>query len=198
MKHYYHVQSFPSVTIVVSPVCSLFDSKIVREWMQHVERFCHTTALRERLMWRSAIGPDLMLYLSALTPGTPHVAVVRTYTAQFSEHPGSITISSNDWNLKTGYWLAKLWYLEEFHRIEQRKVVGEYWGSIFIMGCFLLLTAPLTKQSLRLSSGVIRELASLLYMAWRGGFLISGFCSAAVEGSRRVMERIKNGTDCTW
>lgn len=194
LKNYYHVQSFPSVPTVVSPVCSLFDGKIVRGWMQQVERFCHATALRERLMWRSAIGPDLMLYLSALSPETPQVAVVRTYTAQFSEHPGSITISSNDWILKTGYWLAKLWYLEEFQQIEQREVVREYWGSTFMMGCFLLLTAPLSKQSRRLSVGVVGELTSLLYMAWRGGFLISGVCSAAVEGSRRVMERIKKRT----
>lgn len=191
LKRYYRVQSFRSVPKVVSPVCSLFDGKIVRDWMQQVERFCHATALREHLMWRSAIGPDLMLYLSALTPGKPQVAVVRTYTAQLSEHPGSITTSSNDWILKTGYWLARLWYLEEFHRTEQREVVREYWGSTFMTGCFLLLTAPLSSQSRRLSFGVIGELKSLLYMAWRGGFLISGFGGAAVVGFRRVMKSIR-------
>ena len=194
LKQFYHAQSFPSVPTAVSPVCSLFVGNIVRGWMQQVERFCHATALRERLMWRSAIGPDLMLYLSALAPGAPQVAVVRTYTAQFSEHPGSITTSSNSWILSTGYWLARLWYFEEFHRAERRDVVGKYWGSTFVMGCFLLLTSPLSKQSRQLSSGVANELASLLTMAWRGGFLISGFCGAAVEGFRRVINRINKET----
>ena len=104
---YYHGRSRPCIPVAVSPVCSLFNGKIFRDWINHVCQFCRATALRERIMWRSAIGPDLMLYLSALAPETPEVAVVRTYTAQFSEHPGSITNSSKTWILKAGYWLAK-------------------------------------------------------------------------------------------
>lgn len=98
----------PSRSAPVSPACSLFSAKALRLWAADVERLSQATPLRERLMWQSAIGPDVLVYAAALSLQHVGVPQVAGAVAQFSEHPGSITIGSNPWPLRTGYWLARV------------------------------------------------------------------------------------------
>lgn len=189
LAQYYEITSHESVPIAASPVCSLFDAEVVREWAHHVREFCRATRLREHLMWRRAIGPDLMLYLWALAPGTPQVALFRTTTAQFSAHPGSITISSDKWDLRAGYWLAKLSFIDTFQQNEHRDSLRKYWEWAFITGCYLLLGARLSTHR-RHVFGILKELASLVFIAWRRGFLASGFRNAMAASLDWVGKRL--------
>lgn len=180
---YYSLDRTKSTPDAVSPVCSLFDARLVRQWAHQVREFCRATPIRERVMWRHAVGPDLMLYLYALMPGRPPAAVFRTYTAQYSEHPGSITVSSGRSILRAGYWLARCWLLQIIfadhsdgkHRIERM------WGILFKKGLIFFLKAPRSSESRRYFFGLAAELYFLLVMAWRGGFIAAGLRNAVLK-----------------
>lgn len=90
----------------VSPTCALFSREAFDEWLTCAEREARSTELRNWLMWRCAIGPDLLLFLVACEFGGTHQGWTDSAVAQFSEHAGSITVSTNKWLLSTGYWLA--------------------------------------------------------------------------------------------
>ena len=178
-QYYGHKPILPSGPIpsTVSPACSLFHAELVREWTHHVQDFCRATPLREQIMWRRAIGPDLMLYLLAMSPGCPQVAFFRTYTAQFSEHSESISISSNRWIFKAGYWLAKRWYIEKYCQNDDFSHGKKLWAETFWAGRRLLRNKLLRqmredKRPQRLFFGFLREIVTLLISGWRRGFLV--------------------------
>lgn len=178
-QYYGHepVLSSGPIPLTVSPACSLFQAELVREWAHHVRDFCRATPLREQIMWRRAIGPDLMLYFMAMSPGAPRVAFFRTHTAQFSEHPGSISISSNRWAFHAGYWLAKRWYVETFCQSHSCSSGKRFWADTFSAGRDLLrkkLRRKMRKdkQPKFLLFGFLREIFTLLISGWRRGFLV--------------------------
>lgn len=191
LERYYDMPTSQKIPVMRSPVCSLFDGKLVREWALEVRKFCRATPLREHIMWCRAIGPDLMLYLSAVTAGTAQVALFRTYTAQFSKHPGSISISNKYWTLEVGYWLAKRGFVEKLSQNEYRGCLEKLWANTFIDGCFWLLVAPLLSHGRPFFFGVLRELTALLIVAWRGGFLGSGLHSTITECYHRAEIRLR-------
>src|SRR5438093_812395 len=49
-----------------SPICCVTTSNLLREWVQHVRRFCSANPLRQYFMLKQNIGPDLMIYLLSL------------------------------------------------------------------------------------------------------------------------------------
>lgn len=126
----------------VSPCCSLFTREAFDAWLAAVEPWARATPLRELLIWRRAIGPDLMLFFQALLLSTTDVVRHRAATAQFSSHPGSITIASHRWPYQTGYWLARLWALsgvvdrDQFVRLAAQTMVfgWELWLKTWIFG----------------------------------------------------------------
>lgn len=172
-QHFGHgpVLSSGPIPLTLSPACSLFHGELVREWTRHVRDFCRGTPLREQIMWRRAIGPDLMLYLLAMSPGTPRVAFFRTYTAQFSEHSGSISISSNRWVFDVGYWLARRWYIEKFCQSDDCGSGRRFWADSLSAGRKLLRRMRKDKQPQLHFFGFLREMATLLFSGWRRGFL---------------------------
>jgi Glycosyltransferases involved in cell wall biogenesis len=97
----------------VSPTCSFFARKPFQLWLDAVESWSKENALREEVLWRRAIGPDLFLYLLALRENAGAVTVHEADTAQFSWHPGSISVSSSALPMLTGYWLAVAWSLTD-------------------------------------------------------------------------------------
>ncbi len=172
----------------VSPVCSLFSRDVIPIWMREVETFCRASPLREQLMWRRAIGPDLMLYLCALRPGTGEPAFCRADTAQFSSHPNSISISTKSWFMKTGYWLARMWYLKRFQDEEDLDRLADYWADTFIFGLMLLVSSPFLGSGNRgfYAVNVFRELRLLFALARRKRLLLRGLASAPLVLARRV------------
>lgn len=112
-----HLGLVPGPALPVSPAVALFTRAVFDRWMHAVETWCTQPGIRHTIMWRRAIGPDLMLFLmSALdeaggTNGS-RVRIEPIVVAQFSSHAQSITISSSTWPLRAGYWLAKRWAVE--------------------------------------------------------------------------------------
>jgi hypothetical protein len=94
----------------VSPAAALMSRRVFDGWISEVERWCRATPLRRDVMWRRAIGPDLMLLMSAGVLGG-EIQLFKSPVAQFSSHSGSITVSSSQWPLRAGYWLARFWAL---------------------------------------------------------------------------------------
>lgn len=96
-----------------SPACALFAPSAFAIWKQCVESFSTVNPLVTQLLWRRAIGPDLLLFLIAAACGGPSelTAAFRAPVCQFSAHPGSITVSSSPWRIQVGYWLTRaLWF----------------------------------------------------------------------------------------
>jgi glycosyltransferase involved in cell wall biosynthesis len=92
----------------VSPASALFSRSAFGHWKALVPTLCKATELRQQLMWRRAIGPDLLLYLDALRlAGDQHVTLSDSQVVQFSAHGDSITIGSPPWLLRAGYWLSR-------------------------------------------------------------------------------------------
>lgn len=125
----------------VSPICALFKRSSFDEWRSITETWCRATTLREQIMWKRAIGPDLLLYLVAVVRSESICAIEET-VAQFSSHRGSISISSPAWLMRTGYWLARNWLLiDSGHRFSARAFV-KMAVSNWIEGLLIFLAIP--------------------------------------------------------
>ncbi|MFD1612616.1 glycosyltransferase family 2 protein [Sphingomonas tabacisoli] len=90
-----------------SPACALFSRSAFDSWRQKMPELCHSDELAEQLMWRRAIGPDMLLFMIALGRQNGPFAWIEDALVQFSAHADSITISSPSWLLKAGYWAAR-------------------------------------------------------------------------------------------
>jgi glycosyltransferase involved in cell wall biosynthesis len=141
---YFGVAHSEAEPLPVSPAAALFTREAFIRWLELVEPYCQADELRSVVMWRRAIGPDLLLFLAALDLNTGPVPLVRGYVAQFSAHASSITVSSSSWPLRTGYWLARAWLVERW--AEDRTVSDSGLATIsvrmFLQALVLAASAP--------------------------------------------------------
>lgn len=112
--------------LAVSPAAALFSRRVFDRWMAAVEQWCTVPGIRHDIMWRRAIGPDLMLFLMAAVGRGDRVAVGSGAAAQFSSHSQSISMSSSPWPLRAGYWLAKKWAVEQVAITDPRLAAAGY------------------------------------------------------------------------
>lgn len=148
-----------SAATPVSPTSSLFSAAVFQAWAESVEAVCRNSPLRERVMWRAAIGPDLMLYLCAASMQVQPVAQQMMPVAQFSQHAGSITVGSLRWALRTGYLLARVSALGEAGSRLAPPRRAFLFGAIFIE--ILALAAAVPRQPLSDLSRSVARLALL-------------------------------------
>ncbi len=92
----------------VSPACALFSRRAFDHWRTLVTDHADTNLLVQQLMWRRAIGPDMLLFLVALAMQQGPVSFVDRIVTQFSSHGDSISISSPQWLLRGGYLAARV------------------------------------------------------------------------------------------
>lgn len=92
----------------VSPACALFSRRAFDRWRTLIAEHADTNLLAQQLMWRRAIGPDMLLFLVALSMQKGPVAFVDRIVTQFSSHGDSISISSPEWLLRGGYLAARV------------------------------------------------------------------------------------------
>lgn len=180
----------------VTPVCALFRDDVFELWRHEVERLSSMTALRRDVMWRRAIGPDLLLFLIALSRDPDdRVYLTKAAVAQLSMHPDSITISSSTWDLSLGYWLANVAFLTD---PISRPAVSDarrarYSGALLVRGAWLWLRAPRQavndgQQSRR--AMIAAEIISLL-RATKGGRMVQS--AAALSFLRTAVARRMGG-----
>lgn len=106
------------VAAPVSPACALFSRRAFDRWRDLVIGNADTDLLVQQLMWRRAIGPDVLLFLVALSMQQGDVAFVASIVAQFSAHEDSISISSPEWLLRGGYLAARVLTLRQTRLFE--------------------------------------------------------------------------------
>lgn len=126
-----------------SPAAALLPADTFRTWLAEVEDLSTSSELRRHFMWRSAIGPDLLLFLIALAQGEGQVGSLHdAEVANFSAHEGSITVSSTTWRLTMGYWLARCAFVRSSRwgaRIGHR---ADELGELILQARVLKLRAP--------------------------------------------------------
>lgn len=122
-----HGQSLP-----VSPVCGVFRSWVLRSWLGHVESFEGMNILRHHALTRLAVGPDLMIYLTALIYGGQEVIVTDEVVAQLTASIDSITnVGNREMPLLVGYWLARVWgYYQLLEKRQPDKLIAQCGGYV--------------------------------------------------------------------
>src|SRR5262249_13332129 len=152
----------------VSPICALFKRSCIDRWTHIVQSWCKATPLRMEIMWRRAIGPDLLLYLIAANTSVK-IPTELGVVAQFSYHKGSITISSPRWFLRAGYWLARLWLIEcgLLERSVSSARFAEMAAAALLQGIVLAITRPKDTREMAGLEQARREIINEIAQIWR-------------------------------
>ena len=128
----------------VSPAVALFTRAVFDRWIAAVEAWCGEPGVRQSLLWKRAIGPDLMLFMAAGLGPANQIAVADNAVAQFSSHAQSITVSSSTLPLRVGYWLAKWWAMQQAAR-DRAPVAVPGLARLIVQG--RILTAMMRRPS---------------------------------------------------
>lgn len=142
-----HMGLVKGCPLPMSPTVALFTRATFDRWLTAVESWCVQPGIRKAIMWRRAIGPDLMLFLMASATSGSRIALASGIVAQFSSHPDSITVSSSTWPLRLGYWLAKWWAIEAVMGHDKHFAVAPL-ARLVVQGRILtLVVSHLSEQS---------------------------------------------------
>ena len=118
----------------VSPICCVTTIDLLRKWMTYVTGFAGKNRIRKYFMLKRNIGPDLMIYLSALLDAETDILVASSVVAQFSMHPSSMSIRYNKIDMRIGYWLARIWAFERLCEAGHRKEAANCAGYLMLYG----------------------------------------------------------------
>lgn len=161
-------------SLPVSPIASISKTKNLLNWRDEVRTFVSNSSLRNDLMMKQNIGPDLILYLYGLFLSKQKLLFCNSTAAQLSFHKDSMSILYGKTPLSTGYWLSRIWFLEKYISEEShydKDFLGQISAYIVISG---LLVVTLNLFSLRfnyvLSS--FREIFKVFILTIKFGFFI--------------------------
>jgi hypothetical protein len=122
-----------------SPICCVVTTDTLRTWISYVTNFTRGNKIKEYFMMQRNIGPDLMIYLSAILQKSGNIIVVPAIVAQFSVHASSMSITYGKLDLDIGYWLAKIWAFQQVSKagyLQETAACGAY---LLTYGGFLIL-----------------------------------------------------------
>jgi len=181
----------------VSPACAIFKRHCLDKWIHTVEVWCNATSLRQQVMWRRAIGPDLLLYLIASNM-SQRIPMLSEEVVQFSLHDGSITVSSSEWLLHLGYWLARLWVIE--CGIAERPVRNEEFAEMvafsLINGFRLAITGPRSLPGLdnlaAMKRAVLLETSKLLLIVRARGQVLAVIRAISILIQGVIASRVRS------
>lgn len=178
--------SFEGVTpSYVSPVCALFSRESFDKWKVTAQGWGRATPLREQIIWRRAIGPDLMLFFTAALL-SEKVAFTREQVAQFSAHPGSISISVSKYLLRSGYWLARSWLVQDSGLTDagSRQRLLRMAAETFVLGRGIFKKFPdnAIKLDIKQTRSLISEECGSIWASMRVHHSLRA-CLAAVAGA---------------
>ena len=168
----HHLGLISGIDLPVSPAVALFTRAVFECWIVEVEDWCLRPGVYYKIMWRRAIGPDLMLFLAASTCATQQVSVHRRAVAQFSSHPGSITIASSRTPLRVGYWLAKWWAVRSLIADDTKSSI-KCAAQLTLSGLLIYIRARSTATS-GLDAVTLSEFKGEVDEAWKRLIKIAG------------------------
>jgi glycosyltransferase involved in cell wall biosynthesis len=171
----------------VSPAAALFSRAAFDQWRSIVSDWCKSTELRNAVMWRRAIGPDLLLFLAAISMSAGPVRIGHKVVVQFSSHPDSITVSTNRWLLEFGYWSAVLWLLQHGRLTDGLRSSNSMFGAALVKGARILASAPSGDE---LTNGAKREVKGAMANLWESACSSHSATLLAMSAASDIWRRL--------
>jgi len=123
----------------VSPICTCFEKKFLQEWKKKIKKFVKKNEFRKYYLLDLDIGPDLLTYLTNINKEEKKIDYFLPPSVRFSSHQDSISVIYGKNNLRIGYWLAKISFLEN-EKIDNKEILsGIYTYLLFIGICLFVI-----------------------------------------------------------
>ena len=123
----------------VSPICTCFEKKFLQEWKKKIKKFVKKNKFRKYYLLDLDIGPDLLTYLTNINKEEKKIDYFLPPSVRFSSHQDSISVIYGKNNLRIGYWLAKISFLEN-EKIDNKEILsGIYTYLLFIGICLFVI-----------------------------------------------------------
>jgi len=122
----------------VSPICSCFKKEYLLIWEKKIKKFVKNNLFRNYYLLELDIGPDLITYLSNINNVKEVVHYYLPPAVRFSSHENSISIIYGKNNLRIGYWLARISFLEN-EKINNQNMLNKIYTYLFFIGICLLV-----------------------------------------------------------
>ena len=132
-KRFLNVLSSP-----VSPICTCFKKKFIFEWQKKIKKFVKGNKFRNFYLLELDIGPDLITYLTNINNEDRKIHFYLPPSVRFSSHENSISVIYGKNNLRIGYWLARISFLEN-EKVSNQKILNNIYTYLFFIGTCLLI-----------------------------------------------------------
>jgi glycosyltransferase involved in cell wall biosynthesis len=171
--YYGRVEKLDGKTLPVSPVCCLVRSPILEEWVEYVQEFTANNLLRHYSMIRLAGGPDLMIYLTALSSSSEKAIRTRSVIAQLTGSESSLSSAGNrETQLTVGYWQARVWGFLTMIKKEHPRLAGEFAGYLLAI-FFYIMGKKITRMEFSWMCKIFEELWGVLKIVTKHRQLVS-------------------------
>lgn len=122
----------------VSPICTCFTKTFLKEWKKKIKKFVKGNKFRNHYILDLDIGPDLITYLTNINNEEKKIDYFLPPSVRFSSHQDSISVIYGKNNLRIGYWLARISFLEN-EKIYNPKILNRIYTYLLFIGICLLL-----------------------------------------------------------
>ena len=122
----------------VSPICTCFKKKFIFEWQKKIKKFVKGNKFRNFYLLELDIGPDLITYLTNINNEDRKIHFYLPPSVRFSSHENSISVIYGKNNLRIGYWLARISFLEN-EKVSNQKILNNIYTYLFFIGTCLLI-----------------------------------------------------------
>ncbi len=132
-KRFLNILSSP-----VSPICTCFKKEFIFKWKKKINNFIKNNSFRSHYLLELDIGPDLITYLTNINNAENNIHYYLPPSVRFSSHQNSISIIYGKNNLRIGYWLARISFLEN-EKIYNKKMVSRIYTYLIFIGICLIV-----------------------------------------------------------
>ena len=157
--HFINYKKFKDRYFPVTPICSVFSSQILEEWLELIQ-----LSLKKRIfayyLMKKNIGPDLLLYLLSVLRNKK-IIYVNLNIAQFTAHKNSMTVVYGQSNCRIGYWLARKLILEKYNKEFKKNKIFNL--KLFYKGIVYFVLQTFNKNKFKQHKSIIflREVFSI-------------------------------------
>ena len=132
-KRFMNVLSSP-----VSPICTCFEKKFIFDWRSKIKNFVKNNKFRNYFLLELDIGPDLITYLTNINKEQNKIHYYLPPSVRFSSHKNSISVIYGKNNLRIGYWLARISFLEN-EKISNKEILNKIYTYLLFIGLCLVV-----------------------------------------------------------
>ncbi len=123
----------------VSPICTCFTKKFLQEWKKKIKKFVRGNEFRNYYLLDLDIGPDLLTYLININKEKKQIHYYLPPSVRFSSHQESISVIYGKNNLRIGYWLPRIFFIEREKNYNKKILNKTYTYLLFIGFCLLVI-----------------------------------------------------------